>query len=117
MEELNKLWEHHTAHLQDLCQRKENPTGHNSNNSTKFKIGQPVVVKITRQTFEPKYLLEFKVLKIPNDNTLLLIALNGKGRKRNINDVKPCSTTELVENACNSFLSSIKTKCQIATIT
>ena len=44
LEELHKLWKHHTAHLKDLCQRKEN-TGHNHSNSTKFEIGQPVVVK------------------------------------------------------------------------
>ena len=51
-------------------------------------------------------------LQILNDCTLLLITPNCKGRKTNINDVKPCSITELVKNAWDSFLSSIKTKHQ-----
>ena len=66
-------------------------------------------------TFEPEYLLDYKVVKIINDSTLLLITPNGKERKTNINDVKYCSTTELVENTWGSFLGSIKTKCQNCT--
>ena len=74
MEELHQLWKHLTAHLKDLCQRKENPTGHNHNKSTKFEIGQAVMVKNhTCYTLEPKYLLDYKVLKILNDSTLLVI--------------------------------------------
>ena len=53
-----------------------------------------------------------QVLKIINDSTLLLITPNGKERKTNSHDVKPCSTTELVEKAGDSFLGSIKTKHQ-----
>ena len=63
-------------------------------------------------TFEPKYLLDYKVLKILNDSTIFLITPNGKERKTNSNNVKPYSTPELVKNTCNSLLSSIKTKCQ-----
>ena len=63
-------------------------------------------------TFEPKYLMDYNVLKILNDSTLLLIMPNGKERKTNLNDFKPCSTTELVENAWDLFLGSIKTKHQ-----
>ena len=63
-------------------------------------------------TFKPKYLLDYKILKIHNDCIFLLITPNGKERETNINDVKTCSTTELVENVWNSFLSSIKTKQQ-----
>ena len=62
-------------------------------------------------TFEPKYLLHYKVLKMINDSTLLLIMPNVKERKENINDVKLCSTAELVENAWDLFLGSIKPKC------
>ena len=61
-------------------------------------------------TFELKHLLDYNVLKIINDNTFLLITSNAKERKTYINDVKPCSTTQLVENVWVSFLSSIKTK-------
>ena len=48
---------------------------------------------------EPMCLLDYRVLKILNDSTLLLVTPNGKERKTNVNDVKPCSTTQLVENA------------------
>ena len=45
--------------------------------------------------------------------TLLLITLNEKERKKtNINDIKPCSATALIENTWDSFLGSIKIKCQ-----
>ena len=67
-------------------------------------------------TFEPKYLLDYRVLKLLNDSTLLLVTPNKKERKTNINDVKPCSSLELLENAWDSFLGSIKTV-KILTIT
>ena len=113
MEELHKLWNHHTAHLKELHQRKEYTDQQNNKNNTKLKIGQPVMVKNHAcHTFEPKHLLDYKILKIVNDSTLLLITPNGKERKENSNDVKRGSTTELVENVWDLFLGSIKTKCQ-----
>ena len=54
-------------------------------------------------TFEQKYLLDYQVLQILNDSTLLLVTLDGNKRKTNINDVKPCSTFKLVENVLESF--------------
>ena len=60
--------------------------------------------------FEPNYLLDYKVLKILNDSTYSLMMPNEKERKTNINNVKPCSTTESVENACDPFLGCIKTQ-------
>ena len=35
-----------------------------------------------------------------------------KERQTNINNARPCCTTELKENAWDSFLGSIQTKCQ-----
>ena len=35
---------------------------------------------------------------------------NGQERKTNFNDVKPCSMAELVENAWDLFLGSLKIK-------
>ena len=63
-------------------------------------------------TFEPQCLLGYRVLKILNCNTLLLVTPNGKERKTNVNDVKPCSTIEIVENAWDTFLGTLRTKCQ-----
>ena len=57
---------------------------------------------------QTKYLLDYRVLKILNDSILLLVTPNRKERKINFNDVKPCSTSELLENAWDSFLGSMK---------
>ena len=46
-------------------------------------------------TFEPQYLLDYKVLKILNGKNFLLVTANAKEKKTNINDVKPCSTSYL----------------------
>ena len=64
----------------------------------------------TSWSFEPKYLMDYRVLI--NVSTLLLVTPNGKECETNINDMKPSSTLELIENALNSFLNSIK-NCQI----
>ena len=66
-------------------------------------------------TFEPNYLLDNRVLQLLNDSTLLLVTPDGKERKMNINDVKPCSTLKLAENAWDSSLGSIKSNCQQCT--
>ena len=50
--------------------------------------------------------------KILNESTLILVTPNVKECKTNVNDVKPCNTLKLTENAWNSFLNPIKTKCQ-----
>ena len=93
--------------------RKENLIGHNHKNITNFEIGQIIIVKNhTCHTFEPKYLPDYNVLKVLDDSTPLLMTPNGKERKANINNVKPCKKTELVKNAWNSFLSLEKNKCQ-----
>ena len=54
-----------------------------------FKDSQPVMVRNDACcTFELKYLLDFRVLQILNDSTLLLITPGGKERKTNINDIE-----------------------------
>ena len=71
----------------------------------KFKIGQVGMVKNHAcHTFELKYLLDYRALKILNDSTLLLLTSNGKEKKTNINNVKPCSSLEILEIAWDSIL-------------
>ena len=60
---------------------------------------------------------DYRMLKILNESTLLLVTPSGKECKRNFNDVKPCTTLELIENAWNSFLNSIKLTITIIIIT
>ena len=57
-------------------------------------------------TFEPKYMIDYRVLKIGDESPLLLETPNG------INDVKSCSTLELIEDAYNTLLSFMKSNCQ-----
>ena len=95
----------------ELHQRKKYTDQEINKNNTKFEIGQPVMINNHgHHTFEPKYLLGYKVLKLINDSTLLLVMPNVKERKTNINDIGTCSTTALVENDWDSFLASVKTK-------
>ena len=84
-----------------------------SKNYPKFVIGQPVMIRNhAHWTFKSKHLLDYRVLKILNKSSLLLVTPNGKERITNVNDAKPCSTSELIENAMDSFLGSIKTNIQ-----
>ena len=104
MEELYKSWKHHATHLKELHQRKEHKDQQIIKHSTKFEIGSPVMVKNNaHHTFELKCLLDYGVLKILNDGSLLLIMPNGKEGKTNINDIKLYSTKDIVENAWGSI--------------
>ena len=110
LEQLHKLWKDHSAHLIELHQRKEYTHQQINKNNTKFEISQAVKVKYHAcHSFEPKYLLDYKVLKMINDSTLLVIVPYGNEWKTNFNYAKPCSTTEPVDNVWDSFLGSIKT--------
>ena len=64
----------------------------------------------THHSFEPKYLVDYRLLEILNENTLLLVTPNGREVKTHINDVKPATKLTLAEYAWNSFLNLIKTK-------
>ena len=61
---------------------------------------------------EPKWLIDYRVPKIINKSTLLLVTPNGKEHKTNINHVKPATTLKLIEEVWDSFLNSIKMNCQ-----
>ena len=105
----HKLWKYHAAYIRDIHNRKDDFSPSKPTNNAKFKIGQAVIVRNHAcLTLEPKYLTDYRVLKILNESTLPVVTPNGKECKRNINDVMPCTTLELVENAWSSFLNSIK---------
>ena len=97
---LHKLWKHHAAYLKDIDYRKDDSKPCMSRNNTKFETGQAALVKNHADSaFEPKYLMDYRVLKILNESTLLLVTPNSRKCKTNINNVKPSTTLELIENA------------------
>ena len=57
-------------------------------------------------TFEAKYFSDYKILHQLNKCTLLLLTQDGKECKINIGDVKPCTMTNLIELAWDSFILS-----------
>ena len=64
MEELHRLWKYHANHLKEMGERNEQMDHQISNNNPKFEIDQLVMIKNQEHhTFEPKYLLDYRVLK------------------------------------------------------
>ena len=115
LEELHKLWKHHTDHLREMVKEMSMRMFKAATIAPSLKVvttGQPVMVRNHAcHTFEPKHLLDYRILQILNDSTLLLVTPNGKESKMNINKIKLCSTSKLVKNAWDSFLESIKSNC------
>ena len=106
---MQNLWKHHYNHLREIYQRNEHKHVPSCNNNPTFEAGQPVMVRNhAHHTIEPKYLLDYRVLQILNDSTLLIVTPDGKERKMSINDVKLSNTSKLVKNAWDTFLGSIK---------
>ena len=69
-----------------------------------FKVGQLVAVKNhIRNTFESRFISDYRVLKIVNEGTLLVESPDGKTRQININDAKPVSATATADNALKDF--------------
>ena len=61
--------------------------------------------------------MDYRILKILNESTLLLVTPNGRECRANINNVKPCTTLELIENAWDTSLNAIKISTKIMIIT
>ena len=68
-------------------------------------------------TFKPKYLMHYRIWKILNESTLLIVTPYGRELKTNINYVQPCTTLELIQSTWNWFLNSIETKFKIMIVT
>ena len=85
-------------------EKDEKSTNFKSHN---FKVGQLVAVKDhLRNTFETKYMSDYRILKIVNECTLLIKSPNGKTHKININDAKPVSAADATDNALHEFKQS-----------
>ena len=72
-----------------------------------FKVGQLIVVKNhLRNTFEPKFVSHYRILKIVNECTLLIESPDSKTHQFNVNDTKPVSASDTADNALQEFKQS-----------
>ena len=72
-----------------------------------FKVGQLIAVKNhLRNTFESRFVSDYRVLKILNEQTLLVESPDDKTRQININNAKPVSATAATNNALQDFKQS-----------
>ena len=62
-----------------------------------------MVKNYTCHVFKPMYLKGYRLLKILNESTLLLVTPNGRVCKTN-NDLKSAVTLKVIENAWHLFL-------------
>ena len=87
------MWLAHAKALQENKQLKTDKVEKNKHSKAfDFKIGQPIVIKHhLRNTFESKFITDYRVLEIVNDCTLIVQRPDGKTRQININDAKPIS--------------------------
>ena len=78
--EICKLWSAHTKDLQENRQLKTEKVEKNKHFKTHdFKVGQLIVVgNHLRNTFESRFVSDSRVLKILNEQTLLVESLDGK---------------------------------------
>ena len=76
-----------------------------------FKVGQLIAVKNhLRSTFKPKFVSDYRILRIVNEYTLLIQSPSGKTHQININDAKPVSATTASDNELQDFKQSAMRK-------
>ena len=109
---LRKLWSAHTKSLQANRLLKTKKVERNKDfKSYNFKVGQLVAVKNhLRNTFETKFVSDYRILKIVNECTLLIKSPDGKTHQININDAKPVSALTATDNALQEFKQSVQRK-------
>ena len=89
----------------ETVERNKNFKSHN------FKVGQLIAVKNhLRNTFETKFVSDYRILKIVNECTLLIESHDGKTHLININDAKPVSPLTATDNALQEFKQSMQRK-------
>ena len=72
-----------------------------------LKVGQLIAVKNhLRSMFEPKFVSDYRVLKIANEHILLIKSPNGKPHQININDARPVSASTATDNVLQEFKQS-----------
>ena len=107
--EFCKLLLTHARSLQENRLLKTDALEHNKHCKLhKFKVGQLVAVKyLLKNTFDTKFISDYRIVKIINECTLLIESPDGKTRKININDAKPTSAITAADNALKNFKQSM----------
>ena len=106
--ELHKLWSAHAKSLQENRLLKTEKIEKNKNfKAHNFKAGQLIAVKNhLRSRFKPKFMSDYRILKIVNKHTLRIESPDVKTCQININDAKPVSTSTATDNALLEFKQS-----------
>ena len=103
--ELCKLWLSHTKSLQENRLLKTETLEQNKHfKSHNFKVGQLIAVKNhLRNTFNTRFIPDYKILQAINECTLLIESPDGKTRKIIINDAKPVSAITAADKRLQEF--------------
>ena len=103
--EIHKLWSAHTKALQESRQLKTDKVEKNKHfKAHNFKVSQLTAVKNhLRNTFESRFISDYRMLDRVNECALLVESPDGKTRQININDAKPVSATAATNNALQDF--------------
>ena len=109
---LCKLWLSHAKSLQENRLLKTEALEHNKHFKLhEFKVGQLVAVKNhLRNTFDTRFISDYRIVKIINECTLLIESPDGKTRKINVNNAKPVSAITAADNALQEFKQSMLRK-------
>ena len=106
--EIHKLWSAHAKALQENRQLKTEKVEKNKHfKAQNFNVGQLIGVKNhLKNTFESRFISDYRLLEILNECTLLVKSPDGKTRWININDAKAVSATAATDNALQDFKQS-----------
>ena len=76
--------------------RQSEPETEKKYNSTQdLKEGQLVLIKDHKaRAFQPKYLADYRIIKVINENTVIVVSTDDRERKCNIHQIKPISPAE-----------------------
>ena len=110
--EICKLWSAHIKSLQENRLLKTEKVKNNKHfKAHNFKVGQLIAVKNhLRNMFKPKFVSDYRILKVVKECTLLIESPNDKTQQININNANPVSTTTATGNTLQDFKQSAMIK-------
>ena len=108
VDKLKCMWKLHAELLCDSRQNKDPEEERKFNKASGLKIRQLVLIKNhTISTFQPKYLADYRIIKIVNDSIVIMSSPDGKEKKSNIHHVKAISPTTAFTSALEEFQKNI----------